>query len=243
MPDVQATTATDSPSGRDGTSPGSQPKPSGAADQASTQDAQLAELQKFADAYADKKHSKLDKTVANLTKERDSIRQQLDELTTKFGELSQSNFNQKKAEALEAARLDGDPAKLKAVQEHFQAIEDTEKARQTLAELNAEIEANKELLERFSEAGKLAKAKELEESSGVSAELILKLFDEQELTDVEQMESLAETLKGHVVKPGGQKAPEKLPHPDRITGGIGGKSVDDMSPNEIIRYGLERGNK
>lgn len=230
--DAKVENPMDSLSTKDGTSAGDSLKPSGASDKVSTpiDEQKLTEMQKFAEEYANKKHSKLDKTIHNLTTERDTFRKQLDELTAKYEELSQSNFNSKKQEELEAARQSGDPEKIKAVEAHYKTISDVQTAKATLADLNAQIEANRDLLERFNEMGKQAKAKELEESTGVPAELILKLYNEQELTEVEQMENLAENLKGYVAKKAGEE-PAKLPHPDKVQGIVPG----EMSEEEKLK--------
>ncbi len=235
--DAKVTNATDSLSAKDGTSGVNIPKPSGAADKVSTQDAQLVELQKAIDAAANERHSKLDKTIYGLTTERDTLKGKFDELVGKYEELSNSSFEKKKQEALEAARLDGDPEKLRAVQSHFQTIEDTLSAKAKLDDLNAEIEARKDLLEKFNATGKKNKAKELEEATGVSTELLLKLFDDRGMTEIEEMESLAETLKGYVAKKGEES---KLPHPDRLTSVGSGANLGDMTPDEKIRYALSK---
>ncbi len=213
--DAKAIEQKDATSAKDSLSGGGTPKPSGATDNVSTPDAQLVDLQKAMDVYADKKHSKLDKQVSNLTKENATYKQQLDDLTTKFNDLNKSVFEAKKSAELDAARLSGDPEKVKAVEGKYQTFSDTETARTELSNINAEIESKRDLLERFNEAGKVAEAKRLETETGVSAELILKLFNQNGLTDPEQMESIAETLKGQVK--GAEAPPVVLPNPDRLT--------------------------
>jgi len=226
--DARVDNPMDSLSTKDGTSAGDSLKPSGASDKVSTpiDEQKQIEMQKFAEEYANKKHSKLDKIIHTTTTERDTLKKQLEELTAKYEELSQSNFESKKQEELEAARQSGDSEKVKAVEDRYKTISDNQIAREILAEQNAQIEANKDLLDRMNETGKQNKAKELEESTGVPAELILKLFNEQELTEVEQMENLAENLKGYVAKKAGEES-AKLPHPDKVQGIVPSELSED----------------
>lgn len=212
--DATVTTQKDAPSAKDAPSGGGTPKPSEVTGQVSTEDP-LVQLQKFAEDFANKKHSKLDTRLHGYETENTSLKQQLAELSGKLSEVSEANLEKEEQAAIAAATAEGDTEKAKAVKSSYQLKRENAAAKATLEETNRQIEANKDLIERFNIQRQETKAAELETDTGVSKELILEQFKLFNLTEIEDMVKLAESLKGKVVKAGEPPAP--LPHPDALT--------------------------
>lgn len=161
------------------------------------------------DEFVNKRHAKLDAQLSNLTKEFADLKQKNETLQGQIDEGKKSTLEAQKQKELDEAG--GDATKIKQINAKYAAVSEHEDLTLENDRLKAEIESNKDVLERMNEQGKKDHAKALQESTGVSADLILTLFSAQKLTQIEEMDAIAEQLKDHVK--GGDV---KLPHPDRI---------------------------
>jgi len=171
------------------------------------------------------RHSKLDKTIAQLTKERDALKQDSEATKQQLAEL------QKRIDEIEEAKVEGDPDSLKLYRRQKELRDLESQLKEQQRQLELEREANAE---------KLRKADELEAENMIISKALEHHVDIGELkakaqkfnlTTEEQIAELAVTLAS---------SGKKLPPKGDSGLSVGGTDLDNMSGSELLRYAVRQ---
>jgi len=179
----------------------------------------------YTEAEVAQRHSKLDKTIATLTKERDLLKQSSDEMKQQLEELQRRIDEQEE----EQAKSNPDSLKIYQKQKELREMEARLKEQQRQLELEREQNAEKLRLadELHAENMVISKALEYHVDIGELKEKAKKF----NLSTEEQISELAATLAGASKKP--------IPKGDSGRG-VGGTDLDNMSASELLRYAVSQ---
>lgn len=187
----------------------------------------LKRLQKFAEEFANKKHSKLDTRINTLTGENEDLRKQVGGLQGKLSDLDKG-----KLEADEKAELDkagDDSERRKQVSDRYSLVREVRGLTAKKQELNDQIVELTDVLERWQTENRDRKLQELCKGNTVLEELIKPL-----LAKIEEPKALEELVKTIAEKlPKGEGGLPGNPPPDSLrttpVASLKGKTPDELA--------------
>ena len=182
----------------------------------------------YTEAEVAERHSKLDKMIAQLTRERDTLKQDNETTKQQLADIQRRRDEQEEEEA----RADPDSFKI------YQRQKQLRESEARLKEQQRQIEAD-----RLLNADKLRRADELETdniliSSALEHHIDIGILQEKvkkfNLTTEEQIAEMASTLASSA---------KKVPPKGDSGLSVGGKDLDNMSASELIKLAVRQQKK
>lgn len=193
----------------------------------------------YTEEELNKRHAKLDKTIAQLTKERDGLKQDLGSTNGRLDEL------QRRIDEAEAEGARDNPELLNLYQERKKLRDEKAQLQSDRKKLEEERASHEEELTIARETRREIEIWDIAKAHGVDANTLKEKCQKFNLTSNEQVEEMAQTLSGS--KPQEGDAPKQPLKADSNVGSGGAQSFTDVrfdkdapSASEMIRKGLNK---
>lgn len=192
----------------------------------------------YTEEEVNKRHAKLDKTIASLTRERDGLKQNLESTNSRLDDL------QRRIDEAEAEGARDNPELLNLYQERKKLREEKAQLQSDRKKLEEERAAHEEELTIARETKREIEIWNIAKAHGVDANTLKEKCQKFNLTSDEQVEEMAQTLAGS--KPA-ETTPRQPLKTDSNAGSGGAQSFTDVrfdkeapSASDMIKKGLSK---